>query len=246
MTTVVCGSWLVARAALVLALATTGAAQVGEAQYLAVFVDGRILPVQAARLVEPSRIRFEFTGGGHLEVPLSRLDRVIEDVVEPNPAPITAPPQCRIGFVDEPLPAGTRFGSEIRAAARSADLHPRLVAAVVAAESGFQPYAVSRVGACGLMQLMPSVWLAAGISSPYLPGENLKAGSAYLRKLVDRFGDPALALAAYNAGAAVVERNKGLPPYRETREFVRRVLSDFCPNAGVTLTNPVVGAKKPV
>ena len=79
------------------------------------------------------------------------------------------------------------------------------------------------------MQLMPSVWLEQGVASPYEPAANLRAGCHHLRALLDRFGDLTLALAAYNAGIATVVKAGGVPPYRETRDFVRRVLGRFCP-----------------
>ncbi len=202
---------------------------VAAAQYLAVFVDGRILPVAGAQAVSEGRIRLDLPGGGAIEVPLARLDRVIEDTVEPKPEPIKRP-ACASGFADEALPSGTPFAPEIVEASRHADLSPRLVAGVVAVESDFRPMAVSRVGALGLMQLMPSVWMADRAPNPFDPATNLRGGCRHLRSLLDRFEDLTLALAAYNAGAAVVERSRGMPPYRETREFVRAVLARFCPS----------------
>jgi soluble lytic murein transglycosylase-like protein len=137
------------------------------------------------------------------------------------------------------VPEKTPFATQIVAAARAADLHPGLVVAVVQAESAFQPYAISRVGAAGLMQLMPSVWLGAGLQTPFDPASNLRAGSRHLRALLDRFkGDLTLALAAYNAGAAAVERYGGVPPYAETRGYVRRVLGRFCPELQPRPTPP--------
>lgn len=212
-------------------LVTIAGGTVGESQYLAVFVDGRILPITGARVERGMRIRLEFREGAYIEVPLDRLDRVIADAVEPAPQPIPKP-RCATGFSAEPLPDGTPFAGEIIAAARAADLHPGLVAAVVAVESAFNPYAVSRVGASGLMQLMPSVWLDRGVTNPYDTATNLKLGCRHLRGLLDRLGSLPLALAAYNAGIATVERSGGVPPYRETRDFIRRVLGRFCPDGG--------------
>jgi soluble lytic murein transglycosylase-like protein len=201
-----------------------------DGQYLAVFVDGRVLPVSGAQLAGRERMRLDLRNGAFIEVPLARLDRVIKDEVEVRATPISKP-SCVATFSAHALPAGTPFASEITAASRSFDLHPKLVAAVVKVESNFKPYAVSRVGAGGLMQLMPSVWLAQRVTNPYDPKTNLHLGCEHLRKLLDRFGDLELALAAYNAGVATVERSGGMPPYRETREFVRRVLARFCPVA---------------
>ena len=117
------------------------------AQYLAVFVDGRMLPVQGARLLDERRIRLELPNGGAIEVPVTRVDRIIEDAVEPDPQPVPEPPpSCPFAFAEQALPEKTPFAAEIAAAAKAADLHPGLVVAVVQAESAFQPYAISRVG----------------------------------------------------------------------------------------------------
>lgn len=214
--------------ALALALAfLVGGRAVAEGQYLAVFVDGRILRVSGARAVDASRIHLDLPGGGSIDVPLTRVDRVIADEVEEKPAPIPKP-TCSFDYADQPLPAGTPFAGEIRRASRQVNLHPRLVAAVVATESAFRPFAVSPVGAAGLMQLMPSVWVEQRLTRPFEPGPNLLAGCRHLRALLDRFADPILALAAYNAGVAVVEKSGGVPPYRETRQFIRRVMERFC------------------
>jgi hypothetical protein len=204
---------------------------VAEGQYLAVFVDGRILAVTGARVTTSSRFHLDLPGGGSLEVPLSRIDRVIGDDVERKPE-LIPPAVCRTDYVEQALGPGVPFAREIGEAAKAAKLHPLLVLAVVRAESDFRPWAVSRVGACGLMQLMPSVWMEQGLTDPYQPGANLRAGCRHLRALLDRFKDVPMALAAYNAGIATVEKSGGIPPYRETREFVRRVLGDFCPMLG--------------
>jgi len=209
-------------------LCVMGGRGVAEAQYLAVFVDGRILAVTGARVIDSSRFHLDLPGGGSLEVPLARIDRVIADEVEPKPEPMP-PAVCRAEYVEQALGPGVPFAREIVNAAKAAKLHPLLVLAVVRAESDFKPWAVSRVGACGLMQLMPSVWIEQGLTDPYEPGANLRAGCRHLRALLDRFKDVPTALAAYNAGVATVEKSGGMPPYRETREFVRRVLGQFCP-----------------
>ena len=216
---------------IVLALAVLLAPAAARGQYLAVFVDGRLLPVREARVVGGDRIRLELPVGGWLEVPLTRLDRVIEDApATPEEEPV-AEPACDPGWADEPLPSGTAFGEDIVRASRTAGLHPWLVAAVVEAESRFNPRAVSRVGARGLMQLMPAVWHDEGVRDPFEPRANLRAGTRHLRRLLDRFGDLSLALAAYNAGAATIERYGGVPPFRETQTYLRAVLGRFCPPA---------------
>ena len=199
-----------------------------EGQYLAVFTDGRVLHVSSAQVVGGTKIRLELKGGGAVQVPLTRLESVIEDVVEPEPAPV-ALPVCHAGWDDQPLPEGTPYRDEIAAAGRAAGLHPWLVAAVVEAESRYNRWAVSRAGARGLMQLMPAVWKDGRIRNPHDVKANLRVGCAHLKTLLERFGDLSLALAAYNAGPVVVDRHQGMPPYRETCAFVRRVLGRFCP-----------------
>jgi soluble lytic murein transglycosylase-like protein len=100
-----------------------------------------------------------------------------------------------------------------------------LVRAVIQVESGFNPYAQSRKGAMGLMQLMPDTARMFGVINPFNPIENIRAGVAYLRQLLDKYSNnEVLALAAYNAGPKAVDRHgETVPPYRETRRYVLKV-----------------------
>jgi soluble lytic murein transglycosylase len=111
--------------------------------------------------------------------------------------------------------------------ARAHQVPPALVKAVIAAESSFDPDAVSRKGAQGLMQLMPTTARSLGVSDPLRPDENVDGGVRYLRDMIDRFGNLSLALAAYNAGPKAVDRYRGVPPYPETRDYVKRVLTYY-------------------
>jgi soluble lytic murein transglycosylase-like protein len=124
-------------------------------------------------------------------------------------------------------PGETRFDLIIRSAALAQGLEPALVKAVIAAESNFDPQAVSHKGAQGLMQLMPQTARSLGVTDSLVPSQNIDGGSRYLRAMLDRYGDVSRALAAYNAGPEAVDRYRGIPPYRETRAYVARVLTYY-------------------
>lgn len=107
-----------------------------------------------------------------------------------------------------------------------------LVLSVIKAESGFNPNAVSPRGAKGLMQLMPTVIQALGVKDPFSPEENIDAGVGLLRGLLDRYnGDYKKALSAYNAGEGAVDKNGGVPPYKETQDYVKKVISQYLQNS---------------
>lgn len=119
----------------------------------------------------------------------------------------------------------TKTWSHIYAAARANGLDPELVAAVIQVESNFNPNALSRKGAQGLMQLMPATARLLGLEDAFDGRGNIHGGCRYLKSLIDDFeGDLPLALAAYNAGREVVRKYNGIPPYPETRNYVRQVL----------------------
>jgi soluble lytic murein transglycosylase-like protein len=112
----------------------------------------------------------------------------------------------------------------IDAAAARHNVDPSLVRSVVKVESNFNPNAVSRKGAMGLMQLMPSTARSLNVSNPFDPAQNVDAGVRHLRKLLDSYGgNVPLSLAAYNAGSGAVARSAGIPHYRETQDYVRRI-----------------------
>jgi soluble lytic murein transglycosylase-like protein len=104
---------------------------------------------------------------------------------------------------------------------------PALIEAIVQNESGFRAGATSASGARGLMQLMPDTARSLGVTDPYDPAQNVRGGTRYLRGLLDRFRDVELAVAAYNAGPGAVERFGGVPPYPETQDYVRNVLTSY-------------------
>jgi soluble lytic murein transglycosylase-like protein len=129
-------------------------------------------------------------------------------------------------------PAGTlthaRLEELVQAAATRHNVDPALVRAVIETESGGNPHAISRKGAMGLMQLMPGTAMQLGVRNAFSPQDNLDAGVRYLRTLLERYnGDLDKALAAYNAGAGAVDRAGGVPRYRETQDYVRKVTNNY-------------------
>lgn len=156
---------------------------------------------------------------------------------------IDRPPADITGFEAVPDPPPTPIAQESKADAKlsPADLHEMLaeagrqhnldtdlLASVVKAESNGNARAVSRAGARGLMQLMPKTAAEEGVNDSFRPDQNVRGGSAYLDELLVRYHDNiALALAAYNAGPAAVDKYHGIPPYHETRVYVARVIHEF-------------------
>jgi len=147
----------------------------------------------------------------------------------PAPQALQPPPRPSLLHLLEThgIPAGP-FGDLIYEVAARYSLNPHLLAAIVRVESSFNPRALSRKGACGLMQLLPETARRFGLRRKDLfdPTKNLEAGARYLKWLAGRFGeDPVRVLAAYNAGEGAVQRYGGVPPYKETRNYVDRIFS---------------------
>lgn len=146
-------------------------------------------------------------------------------IAPPPPEPATAPAGREAVAGGDP-----GLARAIAEVAARHGLDPRLVEAVVRVESAGDPGALSPRGAMGLMQLMPDRAARLGVQDPFDPWENLEAGARHLRDLLARYGgDLGLALAAYNAGEGAVAAWRGIPPFRETREYVQKVLSLYTP-----------------
>lgn len=140
-----------------------------------------------------------------------------------NPAPARSTTPVR--FDDERF---SRYDSDIRGAARRYQLPTSLIRAVIHTESNYHPRAVSRAGARGLMQLMPATAKFLGVKDAFEPRQNIYGGARFLRLLANRYdGDMVLVAAAYNAGAGNVEKYGGVPPFQETRNYVRAVLRRY-------------------
>jgi soluble lytic murein transglycosylase-like protein len=163
---------------------------------------------------------------------------------EPAPTPL---PQPQIAHAHEPMPVSSAvappvarrvppraprvaYATLISAAAERHKVSPMLVAAIMRVESDFDPYSVSHKGARGLMQVIPETAARFGVRADELfdPERNLAAGTAYMAWLLARYdGDLDLALAGYNAGEGAVDKYRGIPPYRETQEYVRKVRREY-------------------
>jgi soluble lytic murein transglycosylase-like protein len=134
-----------------------------------------------------------------------------------------------------------KYDALIREHARVNGVSADLVRAVIRAESGFNPHAISPKGAMGLMQLMPATARDLGVSNPFHPEENIRGGVTYLARLLARYDQNLeLALAAYNAGPGAVERYGAVPPYRETRDYVKKITSSAPPHASKAPAPPVI------
>ena len=166
-------------------------------------------------------------GAGFAEIASEQIDRFEGSGSEVRPVPAT-PASVPETPASGNLPAEHPFGKLIASAASRYQIDPDFVASVVKAESGFNSTAVSPKGAQGLMQLMPETAAMLGAGNTFDPAANLGAGTKYLRQLLDQFaGDAGKALAAYNAGPQMVEQYGGIPPYRETRAYVTRIIEDY-------------------
>ncbi len=136
------------------------------------------------------------------------------------------------------LVSAAAIDQAIEASASKHNVDPNLVRALVKVESNFNPTAVSRKGAMGLMQLMPSTARELNVSNPFDPEQNVDAGVRHLKRLLESFnGNVPLSLAAYNAGAGAVQRNGGVPPFAETRNYVRRITNLY--GNGFQLSGPI-------
>jgi len=142
-------------------------------------------------------------------------------------APYRAPAYNPVKTSSEYRAASNRYAPLVQKAAREHSIDQALLQAMIATESGFDPRAVSRKGAVGLMQLMPETARRYGVRNPYDPADNIRGGAKYLRDLMRKFNnDLSLTLAAYNAGEdAIVQYGNRIPPYRETLDYVPRVLT---------------------
>jgi soluble lytic murein transglycosylase-like protein len=143
-------------------------------------------------------------------------------------APSNAATQVEAIPVDIPLSGDCDLDWIIFRAGEKAGVDPRFIHAVINQESQYDPKAVSYVGAQGLMQMMPATAKRFGLKDPFDATANVEAGTKYLKWLLERFdGDVSLALAGYNAGEGAVDKYKGVPPYGETQNYVKKIVANY-------------------
>jgi len=179
----------------------------------------------ASPTIAPNHVRLylaDETGSSSnfIDLPATAIATVEPLPDPPKPAATYSPAQ--------PQPGSTNVNDLLARAGAQHNIDVELLASVVKAESGFHTNAVSRTGARGLMQLMPSTARTLGVNDAFQPDQNIAGGAAYLDYLLTRYhNDISLALAAYNAGPGAVDRYHGVPPFRETRAYVARVENEF-------------------
>ena len=205
-----------------LALVFAGAAPSASAE-IVYLSSKRTISIQSHRY-EGDSVILTLRGGGQVTCDKSLVEKIVPDEV-PYVAPEAARPAAQEATsVVLDLLEGTPYGEVIAAVSQAHGVDPLLVRALIQVESNYKARARSQKGAMGLMQLMPATAREYNVRNPYDPKANIAAGVKHLKSLIDRWGVE-LALAAYNAGEGAVKKFNGVPPYRETRNYVRRILS---------------------
>ena len=214
------GRWPIPVAAFALLFAMAGSARAE----IVLLTSGSTLSVKSHR-VDGDTVILQMRNGGQVTCDKTLIEKILPDEVpydEPRPPAETAAPARPAPPVS--VPVGP-YSEIITSMAEAHGVDPVLVQALIQVESNYRPSAKSHKGAMGLMQLMPSTARQYNLRNPYDPKANIAAGVKHLKSLLDQFRTVDLALAAYNAGEGAVKRFNGIPPYRETRDYVSRILS---------------------
>ena len=188
---------------------------------------GKTISVKSHR-IDGDSIILTLRGGGEVTCDKSLIDKILPDEV-PHPEPknvqaTPAPQESRQAAVNPDVLSRTPYGEIIATMSEAHGVDPMLVRALIQVESNYRPRAKSHRGAMGLMQLMPATARQYQVKNPYDPKANIAAGVKHLAKLIETHGVK-VALAAYNAGEGAVKKFGGIPPYRETRNYVSKILS---------------------
>ena len=202
---------------------------------IALFADGRTMKIDSYKLKDENDIVLTLKGGGAMTIPLTRIDRIVDDEVAP-PAIVAEVkkiveeeggifPKRSWRYDAKRGPVfRSKYDTVIVEAAKKFDVDAALISAVIKAESDFNPREYSNKGAQGLMQLMPGTALRFGVTNVWDPIANIYGGVRYLRWLLEKFdGNADFAVAAYNAGEGNVWKYNGVPPFRETINYVNRI-----------------------
>ena len=191
---------------------------------------GRTLSVKSHR-IDGDSIILTLRGGGDVTCDKSLIDKIVPDEV-PHPEPVAekdaqqpkAEPGLSPAAIDPAILQRTPYGEIIASVSEAHGVDPMLVRALIQVESNYRPRARSHKGAMGLMQLMPATAREYKVKNPYDPKANIAAGVKHLAKLIQVHGET-MALAAYNAGEGAVRKFGGIPPYRETRNYVSKIMA---------------------
>ncbi|HEY6141488.1 MAG TPA: lytic transglycosylase domain-containing protein [Thermoanaerobaculia bacterium] len=202
---------------------------------IALFSDGRTMKIDSYKVLSENDIELKLKSGGAMTIPLVRIDRIVDDEVAP-PAVIAEVkkiveeeggifPKRSWRYDEKRGPIfRSKYDKLIVEAAKKFDVDAALVSAVIKAESDFNPREYSNKGAQGLMQLMPGTAVRFGVTNAWDPAANVYGGVRYLRWLLQTFdGNADLAVAAYNAGEGNVWKYNGVPPFRETINYVNKI-----------------------
>jgi soluble lytic murein transglycosylase-like protein len=191
---------------------------------IVVLTTGKTLSVKAHQFHGES-ITLTLRSGGTVTCDRSLITQILPDEAPyPEPEAEQAPVVAAARAVRGGIPESTPYADIITAVSEAHGVDPMLVRAVIQVESGYRARARSPKGAMGLMQLMPATAREYKVRNPYEPKANIEAGIKHLKGLIDKLGVE-LALAAYNAGEGAVKKFNGIPPYRETRNYVKKILS---------------------
>jgi soluble lytic murein transglycosylase-like protein len=206
------------------------------AQFAAMGADIAVLrngfEIRHQRREQRGNITRLYTAEGYVDIPTEQIASFeVEETPPPQPPDTPPPPQPQTQaqpVASAPVGAKVNLDEVVREASAKNQLDPDFVNSVIKAESNFYPHAVSPKGAQGLMQLMPETAALLGVSDPFDPRANVEAGTTYLNQLLNLYGDdPIRALAAYNAGPQRVQQYHGVPPYRETKLYIARIVRDY-------------------
>ena len=196
-----------------------------EGAELAILYNGNSIAHERRQVVgQVTRLYLSDSAESYIEIPSDQIERFEIDSAsrfQPAAGQLSSSPGAQ-------APTRGELDRLILGAGERNQVDPDFINSVIRAESGFHPFAVSKKGARGLMQLMPQTASQLGVQNAFDPGANVEGGARYLRELLEKYNfDAAKALAAYNAGPGRVDQYHGVPPYYETQAYVRRIIRDF-------------------